>query len=93
MEMIARNRCNSVGPPADSRSDVVVLNPAEVRDLADASPYREHHYVPDVGRPQVLLTGVPTPSGAKVTPEWLSDRTAVGFGHVRPAVAASAQAS
>ncbi len=36
MEMIPRNPCNSVRPPADSRSDVVILDPAEVRDLADA---------------------------------------------------------
>jgi integrase len=35
-EMIPRNPCNSVRPPADSRSDVVILGPAEVRDLADA---------------------------------------------------------
>ncbi len=36
MEMIPRNPCNSVRPPADSRSDVIILDPAEVRDLADA---------------------------------------------------------
>ena len=36
MEMIARNPCSSVRPPADTRSEVIVLEPAEIRDLANA---------------------------------------------------------
>lgn len=36
MEMVSRNPSRGVRPPADTRSEITVLEPVEIRDLADA---------------------------------------------------------